>query len=157
MAADPKAPNGSGERAARGLTTVLEIPWEALTITAPPPDMISQRNVEAVTGIPARVYLEAIRSPGFPLPVARLGKLRLVERAAFLEYLRGLAAGSAGSGATAAPPPAPPPPIPARPPVKAAPRAPSKPDGVDAVLGELGCRRVASSALGTRERRRRTW
>lgn len=153
MAADPKAPNGSGERATRGLTTVLEIPWEALTITAPPPDMISQRNVEAMTGIPARVYLEAIRSPGFPLPVARLGKLRLVERAAFLEYLRGLAAGSAGSGATAAPPP----PIPARPPVKAAPRAASKQDGVDAVLGELGCRRVAPSALGTRERRRRTW
>lgn len=153
MAADPKAPNGSGERAARGLTTVLEIPWDALTITAPPPDMISQRNVEAVTGIPARVYLEAIRSPAFPLPVARLGKLRLVERAAFLEYLRGLAAGSVGSGATAAQPPPPRPPTPARPPVKAAPRAPGKPDGADAVLGELGCRRVATSSR--REHRRR--
>lgn len=78
---------------AASLSTTLHIPTEALTITAPPPDMLSQRNVEAVTGIPARVYLQEIRSPGFPLPVVKLGKLRLVERAAFLSYLRSLANG----------------------------------------------------------------
>jgi hypothetical protein len=65
-----------------------EIPTDALTIVAAPPETLSQRNIEAVTGIPPRVYLEEIRSPGFPLPVVRLGKLRIVERAPFLDYLR---------------------------------------------------------------------
>jgi len=53
-----------------------------------PPELLSQRNVEAVTGIPARVYLEEIRAPGFPLAVIKLGKLRLVERASFVAWLR---------------------------------------------------------------------
>lgn len=75
------------------LMAMLELPAEALTITAAPPEMISQRNVEAVTGIPARVYLEEIRSPKFPLPVVKLGKLRLVKRAAFVAYLESLACG----------------------------------------------------------------
>jgi hypothetical protein len=72
---------------------MLELPADALTITAAPPEMISQRNVEAVTGIPARVYLEEIRSPSFPVPVIKLGKLRLVKRAAFVAYLESLASG----------------------------------------------------------------
>ncbi|AGP40268.1 hypothetical protein [Sorangium cellulosum] len=50
--------------------------------------MLSQKNVEAVTGIPARVFLDTIRAPGFPLPVTKLGKLRLVPREAFVAYLR---------------------------------------------------------------------
>ena len=83
---------------AASLSTTLHIPTEALTITASPPDMLSQRNVEAVTGIPARVYLQEIRTPGFPLPVVKLGKLRLVERAAFLSYLRSLANGDVHGG-----------------------------------------------------------
>ncbi|WP_437665491.1 hypothetical protein [Sorangium sp. So ce1182] len=69
----------------------LAIPLDGLTITAPPPEMLSQRNVEAVTGIPARVFLDTIRAPGFPLPVTKLGKLRLVERGAFVAHLRALA------------------------------------------------------------------
>jgi hypothetical protein len=74
------------------LSTTLEIPPEALTIIAPLPELLSQRNVEAVTGIPARVYLEEVRTPGFPLPVMRLGKLRLVKRVAFVAYLESLTA-----------------------------------------------------------------
>ncbi|WP_437523314.1 hypothetical protein WME79_33860 [Sorangium sp. So ce726] len=53
--------------------------------------MLSQKNVESVTGIPARVFLDTIRRPGFPLPVTRLGKLRLVQREAFVTYLQALA------------------------------------------------------------------
>jgi hypothetical protein len=53
--------------------------------------MLSQKNVESVTGIPARVFLDTIRGPGFPLPVTRLGKLRLVQREAFVAYLQALA------------------------------------------------------------------
>jgi hypothetical protein len=74
------------------VTATWEIPTDALTVIAAPPETLSQRNVEAVTGIPPRVYLEEIRSPGFPLPVVRLGKLRIVERSAFLDYLRTRAA-----------------------------------------------------------------
>ena len=72
-------------------TATLAIPLEGLTLTAPQPEMLSQKNVEAVTGIPARVFLDTIRAPGFPLPVTKLGKLRLVEREAFVAYLRALA------------------------------------------------------------------
>ncbi|WP_433928258.1 hypothetical protein AB3662_33685 [Sorangium cellulosum] len=72
-------------------TATLAIPLDALTITAPQPEMLSQRNVESVTGIPARVFLDTIRSPGFPLPVTKLGKLRLVRREAFVAYLQTMA------------------------------------------------------------------
>ncbi|WP_437717062.1 hypothetical protein WMF45_11985 [Sorangium sp. So ce448] len=72
-------------------TATLAIPLEGLTLTAPQPELLSQKNVESVTGIPARVYLDTIRGPGFPLPVTRLGKLRLVQREAFVAYLQALA------------------------------------------------------------------
>ncbi|WP_433935467.1 hypothetical protein AB3662_12120 [Sorangium cellulosum] len=72
-------------------TATLAIPLDGLTITAPPPEMLSQKNVEVVTGIPARVFLDTIRAPGFPLPVTKLGKLRLVQREAFVAYLQALA------------------------------------------------------------------
>ena len=75
---------------AESTTTImatLAIPPNALRITAPPPDTISQRNVEAMTGIPPRVFLEVVRAPGFPLPVTRLGKLRIVNRAAFVVWV----------------------------------------------------------------------
>jgi hypothetical protein len=78
----------NGPEPATTITATLAIPPNALRVMAPPPDTISQRNVEAVTGIPARVYLEAIRSPGFPVPVARLGKLRIVTRSAFVAWLQ---------------------------------------------------------------------
>lgn len=73
------------------ITTVVHVPAEALTLTAPPPEMISQKNSEAVAAIPARIFLEFVRAPGFPLPVTRIGKLRLVPRVEFVAYLRGLA------------------------------------------------------------------
>lgn len=75
---------------AESTTTImatLAIPPNALRITAPPPDTISQRNVEAMTGIPPRVFLEVVRAPGFPLSVTRLGKLRIVNRIAFVDWV----------------------------------------------------------------------
>ena len=95
------------------LTTTIEIPTEAITLTAAPPDMLSQKNVETVTGIPARVYLEEIRAPGFPLPVVKLGKLRLVDREVFLAYLRSQAS-------------------------RPTPRSESRPSAAAAVLAEVG-------------------
>lgn len=37
--------------------------------------------------MPGRVYLESVRDPGFSLSVTRLGKLRIVNRATFVEWL----------------------------------------------------------------------
>src|SRR3712207_6406867 len=88
---------GHARGVGRGTTTV-ELPAEALTIVAAPPEMLSQRNVEAVTGILARVYLEEIRSPAFPLAVLKLGKLRLVDREEFVSYLRSRASPPAPRG-----------------------------------------------------------
>ncbi|WP_437965111.1 hypothetical protein WMF04_36475 [Sorangium sp. So ce260] len=82
-------------------TATLAIPLDGLTITAPQPEMLSQKNVESVTGIPARVFLDTIRAPGFPLPVTKLGKLRLVQREAFIAYLQALASDPAPRRATA--------------------------------------------------------
>lgn len=147
--ARPKAESARTHEQERGrarLTTTIEIPLEALTITAAPPEMLSQRNVEAVTGIPARVYLDAIRSSGFPLPVARLGKLRLVDRTAFLSYLRTLAERPALPALT----PVPTEPVVARP----RPLSGRERDGVDVVLGELGYRRADPPP--SRERKRCT-
>ena len=80
-------------RAPARMTAIVEMPTEAFIVTAAPPDMVSQKNVEAVTGIPPHVYLEEIRSPRFPLPVIKLGKLRLVKRVDLLAYLDSLASG----------------------------------------------------------------
>ena len=52
----------------------LAIPCDAIRIIAAPPDTLTQRNVEAATGLPSRVYLEVIPTPTFPLRVAKLGK-----------------------------------------------------------------------------------
>ena len=76
-----------GPEPAATITATLAIPPNALRVVAPPPDTISQRNVEAVTGIPSHVYLVTVRDRGFPLPVTRLGKLRIVNRAAFVAWL----------------------------------------------------------------------
>ncbi len=65
----------------------LAIPEHAVQVVASPPETLTQRNVEAVTGLPARTFLEVIRTPTFPLRVAKLGKLRIVNRAAFVEWL----------------------------------------------------------------------
>jgi hypothetical protein len=65
----------------------LTIPEHAVRVIASPPETLTQRNVEAVTGLPARKFLELIRSPGFPLRVRHIGKLRVVNRAAFVQWL----------------------------------------------------------------------
>lgn len=80
--------NRNPTESANGIVTAtLAIPSDAIRVIAAPPDTISQKNVEAATGVPARVYLEAIRDPEFTLSVTRLGKLRIVNRAAFVEWL----------------------------------------------------------------------
>ena len=76
-----------GESTTTTITATLAIPPNALRFTAPPPETISQRNVEAVTGIPSRIYLGVVRAPEFPLPVTRLGKLRIVNRSAFVAWI----------------------------------------------------------------------
>ncbi|WP_437741428.1 hypothetical protein WMF39_38200 [Sorangium sp. So ce1504] len=84
-------PKVIGQPATATATATLAIPLDGLTITAPQPEMLSQKNVEAVTGIPARVFLDTIRAPGVPLLITKLGKLRLVQRESFVAYLRALA------------------------------------------------------------------
>ncbi|XXZ55353.1 hypothetical protein WME74_37455 [Sorangium sp. So ce341] len=91
----PATPMGGSQRPrvsnpSATATATLAIPLDGLTIWAPQPEMLSQKNVESVTGIPARVFLDTIRAPGFPVPVAKLGKLRLVRREAFVAYLQAL-------------------------------------------------------------------
>lgn len=69
------------------IEATLAIPEKAVRVFAAPPVTLTQRNVEAVTGLSSRVYLEVIREPTFPLRVAKLGKLRIVNRAAFVHWL----------------------------------------------------------------------
>jgi hypothetical protein len=74
------------------ITVTFDVP--DITVQAPLPESCcrsSQRTVEAVTGVPPRKYLETIAAPGFPLAVSRLGALRIVDRAAFVAWLKGLA------------------------------------------------------------------
>ena len=59
----------------------------AITLTAPLPETITQRNVESITGVPATIYLKMVREPGFPLIVARKRQLRIVDRVAFVAWL----------------------------------------------------------------------
>jgi len=87
-----------GSAPAKGcVMATLAIPKDAICVVAPPPETISQRNVEAVTGVPSKAYLAAIRGHGFPLRVTRLGKLRIVNRAAFVAWLEGGAFGAAAA------------------------------------------------------------
>jgi hypothetical protein len=69
------------------VTTTVMLPPEALTLVAPPPEMISQLNVEHVLGIPSRIYLELLRERGCPIAVTCVGKLRLVDRNEFRSWL----------------------------------------------------------------------
>ena len=69
------------------IQATLTIPEHAVRVIAAPPETLTQRNVEAVTGLSPRAYLEVIREPTFPLRVSQLGKLRIVNRAAFVAWL----------------------------------------------------------------------
>jgi hypothetical protein len=53
-----------------------------------PPETITQRNVLAATGIPPETFLELLRERSCPLHITRVGKLRMVDRAPFLAWLR---------------------------------------------------------------------
>ena len=92
--------DGRSRMAARVTTTVM-LPPEALTVLAPPPELISQINVEQVLAIPARTYLELLREPDCTIPVTTVGKLRLVDRHTFRNWLeaRGKAKRAAASAA----------------------------------------------------------
>lgn len=50
-------------------------------------DFVSQRSSLTVLGIPARTFLEMLREPACP-EVLAVGQLRLVDRAAFVAWLR---------------------------------------------------------------------
>ena len=52
------------------------------------PSMVSQRNALQTLGMPARAFLELLRSPEFTVPITRLGKLRLVDRDAMVAWLK---------------------------------------------------------------------
>lgn len=52
------------------------------------PLMVSQRNSEAVLGIPSRTHLENCRRADFLPRVIRLGKLRLVDAEEYRSWLR---------------------------------------------------------------------
>ncbi len=71
-----------------GITATLILPPGALAVVEPSPELLSQLNVERALGLPARAYLELLRSPGCTVHVIRVGKLRLVERTAFVAWLK---------------------------------------------------------------------
>ena len=52
-----------------------------------PPDLLTQHNVFAATGIKSRPFLELLREPGAP-PVSALGKTRAVDRVAFIAFIK---------------------------------------------------------------------
>lgn len=52
--------------------------------------MVSQRNVESILGITARMHLEYCRRPDFTPKVVRAGKLRLVDAADYRLWLRSM-------------------------------------------------------------------
>src|SRR5262245_18546135 len=69
------------------VTATLAIPSDAIRVIAAPPDALTQRNVEAGAGLPPPVYREVIRSRALPLRVAKLGKLRIVNSVAVVEWI----------------------------------------------------------------------
>jgi hypothetical protein len=83
------------------ISVALRIPRSAFTMHAPPPELLSQKNVLAVCGLPPRRYLETLRIA--PLPVTRVGRLRLVDRASFVEWIKSRAEATVGRGASAKP------------------------------------------------------
>lgn len=69
------------------IQVVLHLPASAMSSSAPA-EYFSQNNCELL-GLTKRQYLELLRRPGAP-PALRRGKLRMVARAAMLEFLERL-------------------------------------------------------------------
>lgn len=86
MARQPQITVDHGD-ALEQIVVSVPIPRDALTVVAPPPVLLSQRNVEQVTGIPSDSYLRMLRAADFNLTILAEGKLRLVEREAFVAWL----------------------------------------------------------------------
>lgn len=114
-------------------TFSFPIPMGAITWTAPLPVTLTQKNVEQTTGIPAARFLAIVRRPGFPVPVTELGKLRLVDRVAFVAWLKEQAGADKVPANDAAPPV----------------------DPVDALAAAVGLRTVPTAAPTTPSTARR--
>lgn len=71
------------------VTVALSIPADQITVAAPLPEVVTQHNALAVVGVPPAQFLALLRAPGFPLAVAKHGKLRAVERTRFVAWLLG--------------------------------------------------------------------
>ena len=65
---------------------------KSITVVVPRPAFVSQKTSLDHLGIPSARFLAMVRAPGFPLHVASVGKLRVVETEAMIAYLRGLGA-----------------------------------------------------------------
>lgn len=71
------------------LRATIELPTDAIRIEAAPPELVSQKTSLAVLGIPRRPFLDAVsryRAGGGE--VFHCGRLRLVNREAFVAWLR---------------------------------------------------------------------
>jgi len=64
----------------------LDLP-DGITVVAPLPELLSQRNVEAVLGLPVARFKELLGEAGCPEAI-KVGHLRLVDRVAFVGWLR---------------------------------------------------------------------
>jgi hypothetical protein len=62
----------------------VNLPPGRLVVVAAPPALLTQKNVEAATGIPASAFLQLVRA--YNGRVGRKGKLRAVEREPFLDW-----------------------------------------------------------------------
>src|SRR3954465_4362246 len=69
------------------INTSVELPHESITVVAARPALVSQWTVESHFSLDPRGFLEIIRSPGFPVRVIKVRKLRLVPYAEFLTWL----------------------------------------------------------------------
>ncbi len=75
--------------AAETVRASIDLPVGAVVVHAAPPDLVSQKTSEAVLGIPRRAFLESLPSyAAAGNEVAKLGRLRLVKREAYVAWLR---------------------------------------------------------------------
>lgn len=72
-------------------TGTFNLSIDEIEIRGPLPEYASERNCEMVYGLAPRAFGALLRKRGFPLPIVRVGRQKLVERAAFTAYLRTLA------------------------------------------------------------------
>lgn len=77
------------------IEAVVRLPDAAVTVQAAPPELVSQRTCLDVLGIPRRTYLDSLPAfRGSGHDVLTLGRLRLVDRADYVAWLRVQSAGA---------------------------------------------------------------